>query len=66
MAVPGQSRSTSRFGRVELPQRTLAAMLGVQRPSLNKVLKNLEHDGLIRISYSVIEVVERAKLAARA
>ena len=51
---------------MELPQRTLAAMLGVQRPSLNKVLKNLEHDGLIRISYSVIEVVERAKLAARA
>jgi CRP-like cAMP-binding protein len=53
-------------GRVELPQRTLAAMLGVQRPSLNKVLKDLEHDGLIRISYSVIEVVDRAKLAARA
>lgn len=26
-------------GRVPLPQRTLAAMLGVQRPSLNKVLK---------------------------
>ena len=53
-------------GRVELPQRTLAAMLGVQRPSLNKVLKDLEHDGLIRISYSVIEVADRAKLAARA
>jgi CRP/FNR family transcriptional regulator, cAMP and macrophage regulator len=52
--------------RVELPQRTLAAMLGVQRPSLNKVLKDLEHDGLIRISYSVIEIVDRAKLAARA
>jgi CRP-like cAMP-binding protein len=53
-------------GRVELPQRTLAAMLGVQRPSLNKVLKDLERDGLIRISYSTIEVLDRAKLAARA
>jgi len=30
------------------------------------VLKGLEHDGLIRISYSVIEVVDRAKLATRA
>jgi CRP/FNR family transcriptional regulator, cAMP and macrophage regulator len=40
-------------------------MLGVQRPSLNKVLKDLEYDGLIRISYSVIEIVDRARLAAR-
>src|SRR6266581_798159 len=47
-------------GRVELPQRTLAAMLGVQRPSLNKILKDLERDGLIRISYAAIEVLDRA------
>jgi CRP-like cAMP-binding protein len=53
-------------GRVELPQRTLAAMLGVARPSLNKVLKELERGGLIRISYSTIEVVDPVKLAARA
>jgi CRP/FNR family transcriptional regulator, cAMP and macrophage regulator len=52
-------------GRVELPQRTLAAMLGVARPSLNKVLKDLERDGLIRISYGAIEVPDRARLAAR-
>lgn len=51
---------------MELPQRTLAAMLGVQRPSLNKVLKDLECDGLIKISYSAIEVLDQAKLAARA
>jgi CRP/FNR family transcriptional regulator, cAMP and macrophage regulator len=53
-------------GRVELPQRTLAAMLGVQRPSLNKILKDLERDGLIRISYSTIEVIDRARLTTRA
>lgn len=53
-------------GRVELPQRTLAAMLGAARPSLNKVLKELERDGLIRISYSTIEVLEPARLAALA
>ena len=52
-------------GRVELPQRTLAAMLGVARPSLNKVLKDLERDGLIRIGYSTIEVPDRARLATR-
>jgi CRP/FNR family transcriptional regulator, cAMP and macrophage regulator len=53
-------------GRVELPQRTLAAMLGVQRPSLNKVLKDLERDGLIRISYSAIEVLDRPRLITSA
>jgi CRP/FNR family transcriptional regulator, cAMP and macrophage regulator len=52
-------------GRIELPQRTLAAMLGVARPSLNKVLKDLEREGLIRISYSTIEVPDPARLAAR-
>ena len=52
-------------GRVELPQRTLAAMLGVARPSLNKVLKDLERDGLIQISYSANEVPDPAKLAPR-
>jgi CRP-like cAMP-binding protein len=53
-------------GRVELPQRTLAAMLGVARPSLNKVLKDLERAGLIRISYAAIEVPDPARLATRA
>ena len=53
-------------GRVELPQRTLAAMLGVQRPSLNKVLKELERDGLIRIGYSAIDVLDRNRLTGRA
>ena len=53
-------------GRVELPQRTLAAMLGVQRPSLNKVLKELERDGLITISYRHIEIRDTTRLASRA
>jgi CRP-like cAMP-binding protein len=50
-------------GRVELPQRTLAAMLGVQRPSLNKVLKDLERDGLIRIGYAAIDILDPDRLA---
>jgi len=41
-------------------------MLGVRRPSLNKVLTDLEADGLIRISYSTVEVLDRARLADRA
>jgi CRP-like cAMP-binding protein len=48
---------------VRLPQRTLAAMLGVQRPSLNKVLKELERDGLIAVRYAIIEVLDSFGLA---
>ena len=51
-------------GQVPLPQRTLAAMLGVQRPSLNKVLKELERDGLIAVHYAAIEVRDPNGLAA--
>jgi CRP-like cAMP-binding protein len=50
-------------GRVGLPQRTLAAMLGVQRPSLNKVLKDLERDRLIQIGYSSVDILDPAGLA---
>lgn len=48
---------------VRLPQRTLAAMLGVRRPSLNKVLKDLEYDGLIAVRYAVIDIVDAEGLA---
>lgn len=42
--------------QVPLPQRTLAAMTGVQRPSLNKVLKDLERKGLIGVRYAAIDL----------
>ncbi len=51
-------------GQVHLPQRTLAAMLGVQRPSLNKILKDFELRGLIALSYATIDVLDPAGLAA--
>jgi CRP-like cAMP-binding protein len=45
-------------GSVQLAQRTLAAMIGVQRPSLNKVLKDFERAGLIAIHYAGIDLVD--------
>jgi CRP-like cAMP-binding protein len=53
-------------GNVPLPQRTLAAMLGVQRPSLNKVLKELEKKGLIALGYGRIEIVDASGLESLA
>ncbi|MGH2571979.1 MAG: Crp/Fnr family transcriptional regulator [Actinomycetota bacterium] len=49
-------------GRIQLPQRTLAAMLGVHRPSLNKVLKELERGRLVRVGYSEIEILDAERL----
>ncbi len=53
-------------GHVPLPQRTIAAMLGVQRPSLNKVLKELEKKGLIALGYGQIQIKNAAGLEALA
>jgi CRP/FNR family transcriptional regulator, cAMP and macrophage regulator len=53
-------------GQVSLPQRTLAAMLGVQRPSLNKILKDLEREGLIGVRYAAIDIHDPNGLAKRA
>jgi CRP/FNR family transcriptional regulator, cAMP and macrophage regulator len=46
----------------QLAQRTLAAMLGVQRPSLNKVLKDFGRDRLITVRYAAVDVLDPARL----
>jgi CRP/FNR family transcriptional regulator, cAMP and macrophage regulator len=49
-------------GVVPLPQRTLAAMLGAQRPSLNKVLRDLEEAGAVKLGYARVEIVDAGLL----
>ncbi|MFV2196493.1 Crp/Fnr family transcriptional regulator [Nocardiopsis sp. LOL_012] len=51
---------------VPLPQRTLAAMLGVRRPSLNRVLKRLERERLIEMRYAAIEILDPDGLVKKA
>ncbi|RVW03166.1 Crp/Fnr family transcriptional regulator [Rhodococcus xishaensis] len=51
-------------GTVLLAQRTLAAMLGVQRPSLNKILKDFEREGLIATRYAAIDIADPDRLRA--
>jgi len=52
-------------GRITLSQATLAAMLGAQRPSVNKVLGELAA-GLIAVSYRNIRVLDREGLSGLA
>jgi CRP-like cAMP-binding protein len=49
-------------GVVPLPQRTLAAMLGVARPSLNKILKNFERRGHVAVGYASVTLLDTAAL----
>lgn len=52
-----------RGGSVPLPQESLAALLGVRRPSLNKVLRDLERAGVVRLSYRCVDILDAAALA---
>ncbi len=51
-------------GILRLPQRTLAEMLGVQRTSVNKVLKDFESKGLIELMYGQMLVKGEKQLRA--
>ncbi len=49
-------------GMIHLPQSTLAELLGATRPSVNRVLKAFESEGLLRLTYRQVEVLDREKL----
>lgn len=56
----------AREGLVALSQATLAAMLGIPRPSLNRVLQGFQQQGLISLSYRRIRILDRTRLHAAA
>jgi CRP-like cAMP-binding protein len=58
---PAEAGST-----VPLRQEDLAAMAGTTRPTVNKVLRTVEREGLIALGRGRIEVVDRSRLAERA
>lgn len=47
---------------VRLPQATLAQLLGATRPAVNRVLKALEAEGVIRLGYREIELSDSRAL----
>ncbi|AZE76032.1 Crp/Fnr family transcriptional regulator [Pseudomonas synxantha] len=51
---------------LQLPQEDLAAMLGLSRQTVNSLLKALEQQGIIGLSYGAIEILDlnRLRLAA--
>ena len=49
-------------GIIKLPQVTLARLLGASRPAVNRTLKRLEAEGLVRLRYRQIEILDSADL----
>ncbi len=60
--VAGLLLREARHATVHCPQNTLAAMLGLRRPTLNRVLKTFERDGLLRIGYRQVELLDTTRL----
>ncbi|MBX3619299.1 MAG: Crp/Fnr family transcriptional regulator [Rhizobacter sp.] len=48
---------------IRLPQEQLALMLGVSRQTANKALRALEAQGVLKLRYGAIEVVDLPRLA---
>jgi CRP-like cAMP-binding protein len=53
-------------GLVKLSQRSLAELVGGRRTSVNRVLKHLEEQKLLRLRYAQIEILDEAGLATLA
>ena len=51
---------------VKITQKELASMIGATRESINKQLKTLRDQGLIRVSGGTIEILNREKLVQKA
>ncbi|MCL5885394.1 MAG: Crp/Fnr family transcriptional regulator, partial [Deltaproteobacteria bacterium] len=51
---------------VKITQKDLASMIGATRESINKQLKALRDQGLVRISGGTIEILKRERLVQKA
>lgn len=49
-------------GLIRLPQSTLAGLLGASRPRVNRILKEFERDGLVRLTYRRVEILDGERL----
>jgi hypothetical protein len=56
------NETEDRAGEIQLPQSTLAELLGATRPSVNQVLKSFQAEGLVRLSYRRVEVLDPERL----
>jgi CRP-like cAMP-binding protein len=51
---------------LQLPQEQLALMLSLSRQTINQILKELQNQGILKLSYGEIEVIDLEKLRVAA
>lgn len=61
---PASAESTTVV--LAVSQEDLAFMLGVSRQSINRQLKQWEEEGMLRVGYRVVELLDRERLACYA
>ncbi len=49
-------------GVVELPQQSLAALLGATRSAVNRVLRDFERSQVVTLGYGRVEIIDRVRL----
>ena len=62
MIAEGYGESATAKRELHLPQDQLAAMLSLSRQTTNQILKELEAQGILRLSYGGIEILDRERL----
>jgi len=65
MAEGYGTRSAGERRTVRVPQEQLGKMLSISRQTTNQILKELEAEGLIRVTYGEIEIQDLTALKAR-
>jgi len=62
MIAEGYGETTPPRRVLQLPQEQLAAMLSLSRQTTNQILKELQGQGVIGLSYGEIEIIDAARL----
>ncbi|KAF0862269.1 Crp/Fnr family transcriptional regulator [Pseudomonas sp. LD120] len=60
----GYGEVTQRRNLLQLPQEQLALMLSLSRQTTNQILKDLQLQGILRLSYGEIEILDAERLRA--
>ena len=66
MIAQGYGETTATRRVLQLPQEQLALLLSLSRQTTNQILKDLEHQGMLRLGYGEIELLDTPRLRALA
>ena len=66
LIAEGYGQTEPPLRALQLPQEQLALMLSLSRQTTNQLLNDLQSQGIVRLNYGAIEVLDLARLRAAA